>query len=207
MRRRRIPEVPEDGQHEALEDAKYRKVPSILTILKDALLLSVHARFLVEKNSFRVTSPDRISSTHDSAIGNFTIRQYGGSMAGNVLYPKDNRKGCKEFSEFGISFQSKPGALPTFVLVDRGIVVKSPPIGRDQNHPPILVLVICPTRELATKAAAEANTLLKYHPSIGSSMGLHSFSICSRLQSSMGFLSFESVVEVLNGEKHMSLKP
>lgn len=29
------------------------------------------------------------------------------------------------------------------------------------------MLVICPTRELATQAAAEANTLLKYHPSIG----------------------------------------
>ena len=41
-------------------------------------------------------------------------------MAKNVLCPKDNRKGCKEFSEFGLSFQSKPGAPPTFVLVHRG---------------------------------------------------------------------------------------
>ena len=82
---------------------QYRKVPSILTISNDALLLSIHARFVVEKNSFRA-SLDRIRDIHDSAIGNFAIRQYGGSMAGNVLYPKDNRKGCKEFSEFGISF-------------------------------------------------------------------------------------------------------
>lgn len=29
------------------------------------------------------------------------------------------------------------------------------------------MLVICPTRELALQAAAEANKLLKYHPSIG----------------------------------------
>lgn len=29
------------------------------------------------------------------------------------------------------------------------------------------MLVICPTRELASQAAAEANTLLKYHPSLG----------------------------------------
>ncbi|KAL0426110.1 UNVERIFIED_CONTAM: DEAD-box ATP-dependent RNA helicase 31 [Sesamum radiatum] len=36
-----------------------------------------------------------------------------------------------------------------------------------KNDPSILVLVICPTRELASQAAAEANTLLKYHPSIG----------------------------------------
>lgn len=29
------------------------------------------------------------------------------------------------------------------------------------------MLVICPTRELATQAANEANKLLKYHPTIG----------------------------------------
>lgn len=80
----------------------------------------LNARFVVEKNSLRVTSPDEIKGTHDSAIGNFGIPQYGGSMAGTVVYPKDNRKGCKEFSDFGISFQSKSGALPNIVLVDRG---------------------------------------------------------------------------------------
>lgn len=47
------------------------------------------------------------------------------------------------------------------------LVAKSPPAGRDQKRPPIHVLVICPTRELATQAANEANKLLKYHPSIG----------------------------------------
>ncbi|CAM8899228.1 unnamed protein product [Rhodiola kirilowii] len=78
------------------------------------------AKFVVEKNSLTVTSPESIKGTHDSAIGNFGIPQYGGSMAGTVVYPKDNKKGCKEFKDFGISFQSKPGALPTFVLVDRG---------------------------------------------------------------------------------------
>ncbi|KAG5005207.1 hypothetical protein JHK82_029235 [Glycine max] len=78
------------------------------------------AKFVVEKNSLTVTSPDDIKGTHDSAIGNFGIPQYGGSMAGNVLYPKDNKKGCKEFDEYGISFKSKPGALPTIVLLDRG---------------------------------------------------------------------------------------
>lgn len=65
-------------------------------------------------------SPDSIKGTHDSAIGNFGIPQYGGSMAGTVIYPKENRKGCQGFDESGISFKSKPGALPSFVLVDRG---------------------------------------------------------------------------------------
>lgn len=81
---------------------------------------SVAGRFVVEKNSLRVTSPDSIKGTHDSAIGNFGIPQYGGSMAGTVVYPKDNQKGCKSFDDFGISFKAKAGAMPNFVLVDRG---------------------------------------------------------------------------------------
>lgn len=47
------------------------------------------------------------------------------------------------------------------------VVANSPPTDRDQRRPPILVLVICPTRELASQAAAEATKLLKYHPTIG----------------------------------------
>ena len=84
------------------------------------LPVSIMGRFVVEKNSLRVTSPEKIRGTHDSAIGNFGIPQYGGSMAGNVVYPKDDKKGCKEFEDSGISFKSTPGALPTFVLLDRG---------------------------------------------------------------------------------------
>lgn len=78
------------------------------------------SRFVVEKNSLMVTSPEKIKGSHDSAIGNFGIPQYGGSMAGTVTYPKENQKGCKEFGDFRISFKAKPGALPNFVLVDRG---------------------------------------------------------------------------------------
>ncbi|KAI3444426.1 hypothetical protein Pfo_001091 [Paulownia fortunei] len=59
------------------------------------------------------------------------------------------------------------GKTVAFLLPAIELVVKSPQIARDQKRPPILVLVICPTRELASQAAAEANTLLKYHPSIG----------------------------------------
>ncbi|CAK9172510.1 unnamed protein product, partial [Ilex paraguariensis] len=97
---------------------------SSVSIFLGFLLLSLYqsamGRFVVEKNSLTVTSPDSIKGNHDSAIGNFGIPQYGGSMAGTVVYPKENRKGCRGFDEFGISFNSKPGALPTFVLVDRG---------------------------------------------------------------------------------------
>ncbi|XP_054786879.1 vacuolar-sorting receptor 1-like [Prosopis cineraria] len=97
---------------------------SLLRLFLGFLLLSFFpssmARFVVEKNSLRVTSPDKIKGTYDSAIGNFGIPQYGGSMAGTVVYPKDNQKACKEFDDFGLSFKSKPGALPTILLLDRG---------------------------------------------------------------------------------------
>ncbi|KAK4476347.1 hypothetical protein RD792_015496 [Penstemon davidsonii] len=59
------------------------------------------------------------------------------------------------------------GKTVAFLLPAIELIVKSPPIARDQRLPPIHVLVICPTRELASQAAAEAKTLLKYHTSIG----------------------------------------
>ncbi|KAL2924775.1 DEAD-box ATP-dependent RNA helicase 31 [Bienertia sinuspersici] len=59
------------------------------------------------------------------------------------------------------------GKTVAFLLPAIEVVIKTPPAGRDQKRPPILVLVVCPTRELASQAAAEATKLLKYHPSIG----------------------------------------
>ncbi|CAI8607668.1 unnamed protein product [Vicia faba] len=59
------------------------------------------------------------------------------------------------------------GKTVAFLLPSIEIVVKSPPSDRDQRRPPIFVLIICPTRELACQAAAEATKLLKYHPTLG----------------------------------------
>ncbi|KAG5377149.1 hypothetical protein IGI04_041745 [Brassica rapa subsp. trilocularis] len=59
------------------------------------------------------------------------------------------------------------GKTVAFLLPSIEAVIKSPPVSRDNRHPPIIVLVVCPTRELACQAAAEANILLKYHSSIG----------------------------------------
>nr|CAD1833091.1 unnamed protein product [Ananas comosus var. bracteatus] len=84
------------------------------------LLGSCMGKFMVEKNSFRVTSPKYLKDVYESAIGNFGIPQYGGTMLGVVVYPKANQKGCKSFEDFDLSFKSKPGSLPTFLLVDRG---------------------------------------------------------------------------------------
>ncbi|XP_071935618.1 vacuolar-sorting receptor 3 [Coffea arabica] len=101
----------------------------------------VMGRFVVEKNSLRVTSPDSIKGTHDSAIGNFGIPQYGGSMSGTVVYPKENQKGCKTFSDFGSSFKPKSGAMPNFLLVDRGDCLFALKVWNAQNAGASAVLV------------------------------------------------------------------
>lgn len=36
-----------------------------------------------------------------------------------------------------------------------------------ERVPPIYVLILCPTRELASQIAAETNVLVKYHDGIG----------------------------------------
>lgn len=59
------------------------------------------------------------------------------------------------------------GKTVAFLLPAIEIVAKLPPPDRDNRRPPINVLVICPTRELADQAAAEALRLLRYHASIG----------------------------------------
>ncbi|XP_062228948.1 DEAD-box ATP-dependent RNA helicase 31 [Phragmites australis] len=59
------------------------------------------------------------------------------------------------------------GKTVAFLLPAIEVVSKLLPVDRDQKRPPISVVVVCPTRELADQAAAEANKLLKFHPSIG----------------------------------------
>lgn len=76
-------------------------------------------RFVVEKNSLKVTSPDKLKDTYECAIGNFGIPQYGGTLVGAVIYPKSNQKACKTFDD-DATFKSKPGSLPIFFLADRG---------------------------------------------------------------------------------------
>ncbi|RWR79049.1 EGF-like calcium-binding domain-containing protein [Cinnamomum micranthum f. kanehirae] len=79
-----------------------------------------YGRFVVEKNSLHVTSPDSLKEVYECAIGNFGVPQYGGTMLGTVVYPKANQKACKDFSDVDLSFKAKPGGIPTFLLADRG---------------------------------------------------------------------------------------
>ncbi|KAH0468079.1 hypothetical protein IEQ34_003112 [Dendrobium chrysotoxum] len=115
----------------------------VLIVLMSAAIPAV-GRFVVEKNSLMVTAPSDMRGKHDSAIGNFGIPQYGGSMSGTVVYPKDNQMACDEFSS---SFRNKPGAMPTFLLVDRGDCVFAKKVWNAQNAGASAVLVVDNTNE------------------------------------------------------------
>ncbi|KAK2966879.1 hypothetical protein RJ640_028889, partial [Escallonia rubra] len=81
---------------------------------------SCMGRFVVEKNSLKVTSPDSLKDVYECAIGNFGEPQYGGTLVGTVIYHEVDQKGCKSFSDADVSFKAKPGGLPIFLLADRG---------------------------------------------------------------------------------------
>ncbi|KAI3843931.1 hypothetical protein MKX03_011594 [Papaver bracteatum] len=73
------------------------------------------------KKCLTITSPNSLKHDYDCAILNFGSSQdEEATVIGNVIYPKMNTKGCKDFSKFNISLNSKPGELPTLLLVDRG---------------------------------------------------------------------------------------
>lgn len=77
-------------------------------------------RFVVEKNSLKVTSPDSLKDVYECAIGNFGVPDYGGTMVGSVFYPKLNQQACKNFEDVDVSLKKKPGGIPMFLLADRG---------------------------------------------------------------------------------------
>ncbi|XP_074311929.1 vacuolar-sorting receptor 1-like [Silene latifolia] len=77
-------------------------------------------RFVVEKNSLRVTSPSSLRGLYECALANFGVPQYGGTMPGIVAYPNSNQNACNKFSDHDLTFKSMPGGLPIFLLVDRG---------------------------------------------------------------------------------------
>ncbi|KAK6931969.1 PA domain [Dillenia turbinata] len=78
----------------------------------------VDGRFVVEKSSITVVSPDDMKSNHDSAIGNFGVPDYGGSLIGTVVYPDKGSVGCSPF-DGDKPFKSK-ASRPTILLLDRG---------------------------------------------------------------------------------------
>ncbi|KAM0866021.1 hypothetical protein ACQ4PT_042903 [Festuca glaucescens] len=120
----------------------FRQLP--LLLLAFVAAVEVDARFVVEKNSLMVTSPTALRGRRDSAIGNFGIPQYGGSMAGAVVYPKGNSDACDAFGGGSKEqlFRTKPGALPSFLLIDRGHCLFAKKVWNAQNAGASAVLVV-----------------------------------------------------------------
>ncbi|KAJ3670913.1 hypothetical protein LUZ60_008339 [Juncus effusus] len=59
------------------------------------------------------------------------------------------------------------GKTVGFLLPAIELLAKLPPSNVGGKSPLINVLIMCPTRELATQVASEAKKLLKYHPKLG----------------------------------------
>nr|XP_034906008.1 vacuolar-sorting receptor 6-like [Populus alba] len=98
--------------------ASLKKLASLLLVLTFLGKSYVFGHFVVEKSSLRVLSPMSLRAKHDSAIGNFGIPDYGGYLAGSVMYPDKGANGCQPF-DGDKPFKSK-GSRPTIVLLDRG---------------------------------------------------------------------------------------
>lgn len=88
-------------------------VMTVILVVEPAL-----GSFMVEKNSLTVITPKSLKGTYQSAIGNFGVPQYGGTLSGVIVYSTVNLKGCDKFPDD--YFRSKPGAWPNFALIDRG---------------------------------------------------------------------------------------
>lgn len=74
---------------------------------------------------------------------------------------------CLEGKDALVKARTGTGKSAAFLLPAIETVLKASSKKSAQRVPPIDVLILCPTRELASQIAAEANVLLKYHEGIG----------------------------------------
>lgn len=74
---------------------------------------------------------------------------------------------CLEGKDALVKAKTGTGKSAAFLLPAIEAVLKATSSNRSQRVPPILVLILCPTREIASQIAAEANVMLKYHDGLG----------------------------------------
>ncbi|KAK9121432.1 hypothetical protein Syun_019049 [Stephania yunnanensis] len=74
---------------------------------------------------------------------------------------------CLEGMDALVKAKTGTGKSAAFLLPAIEAVVKAKSSCSNQRTPPIVVLILCPTRELASQIAAEATVLLKHHDGIG----------------------------------------
>ncbi|KAK1290976.1 putative DEAD-box ATP-dependent RNA helicase 48 [Acorus calamus] len=74
---------------------------------------------------------------------------------------------CLEGKDALVKARTGTGKSAAFLLPAIESVLKAMNNNGNARVPPIRVLILCPTRELASQIAAEANVLLRYHEGIG----------------------------------------
>ncbi|XP_045823238.1 probable DEAD-box ATP-dependent RNA helicase 48 [Trifolium pratense] len=74
---------------------------------------------------------------------------------------------CLEDVDVMVKAKTGTGKTAAFLLPAIETVLKAMSSNTSHRAPPIYVLILCPTRELASQIAAEAKVLLKYHDGIG----------------------------------------
>ncbi|TQE10612.1 hypothetical protein C1H46_003725 [Malus baccata] len=74
---------------------------------------------------------------------------------------------CLEGKDALVKAKTGTGKTAAFLLPAIEAVVKAMASNTNQRVSPVFVLILCPTRELASQIAAETNVLLRYHDGIG----------------------------------------
>lgn len=74
---------------------------------------------------------------------------------------------CLEGKDALVKAKTGTGKSAAFLLPAIETVLKASSSNKIQRVPPIYVLILCPTRELASQIAAEAKVMLRYHDGIG----------------------------------------
>ncbi|KAF8413132.1 hypothetical protein HHK36_001108 [Tetracentron sinense] len=74
---------------------------------------------------------------------------------------------CLDGKDAIVKAKTGTGKSAAFLLPAIEAVLKATSSVKSHRVPPILVLILCPTRELASQIAAETNAMLKYHDGIG----------------------------------------
>ncbi|XP_042510421.1 putative DEAD-box ATP-dependent RNA helicase 33 [Macadamia integrifolia] len=74
---------------------------------------------------------------------------------------------CLDGKDTLVKAKTGTGKSAAFLIPAIETVLKAMSSGANLRVPPILVLILCPTRELASQIAAEASVMLRYHDGIG----------------------------------------
>ncbi|XP_068665801.1 DEAD-box ATP-dependent RNA helicase 31-like [Aristolochia californica] len=144
---------------------------------KDALRIPKFSRELVEENNTQAF-PRNLSAESDSylSVTRFDECSISSLSLKGIKEAGFERMTVVQEATLPIILKGKDvlakaktgtGKTVAFLLPAIEVITKLPPPDRDNKRPPINVLIVCPTRELANQAAKEAVSLLKFHPSIG----------------------------------------